>query len=72
VFSLVCQVSEVPARLADPTYSELVPSDNTTHSQVKKKGYTLLDTIHIYTQVYSVVERQVIVAMRAVCLSSRG
>jgi hypothetical protein len=27
VFSLVCQVSEVPARLADPTYSELVPSD---------------------------------------------
>jgi hypothetical protein len=27
VFSLVCQVPEVPARLADPTYSELVPSD---------------------------------------------
>jgi hypothetical protein len=30
VFSLVCQVPGVPARLADPTYSELVLSDNLT------------------------------------------
>jgi hypothetical protein len=42
VFSLVCQVPEVPARLADPTYSELVPSDKSSY-YLNRPPYTYLE-----------------------------
>jgi hypothetical protein len=55
VFSLVCQVPEVPARLADPTYSELVPSDTSRTKLVAWK----LDKILLFEIALSYTARNV-------------